>query len=227
MEFKDLLPDIDQQMLVVGMKGAGKTTFIKNLIRTISKKELVIIIDSKPEWDNLTGMFSTGEYHKLNVKFLPLLNRKDSTGIYVYQCNDEKKAFADENVDKIVRWAIRRGMKKRKEKKPNVTIVFDEFGDFTRGPSTSYMVEKLLRQSRSKNIRLIIGTQRPAKIDLLAISESRNFVVMTLQNMNDRKRLAQEVHPYMIRQVGPLEFWFYKVPERGKKAEIRLIRQVA
>ena len=227
MEFDDLLPKEDEQMLVVGMKGTGKTTFIKNLVRVIEKKELVIIIDSKPEWDNLSPMFSNGEYKKLDVRFLFFLRKKEAKGVYVYQCNDEQKAYADENVNKIIRWAIRRGRNKKKKKEKNCTIVFDEFADFTRGPTSTYMVDKLLRQSRSKNIRLIIGSQRPSGIDLKAISESRNFIVLTLKNLKDRQRMAKEAHPYMIREVGPLQFWFYHVPERGQQATIHLVTQVS
>lgn len=230
MQFKDLLPKLDEQMLIVGMKGTGKTTFVKNLLRVIEKKELIFIIDSKPEWENLGGMFSNREYKKLDVRFLWTLNSKGAHGIYVYQCDDAKKAFNDENIDTIIRWCIRRGKGKRdnvhpEKNIPNVTIYFDEFGDFTKGTSTSYMVEKLLRQSRSKNIRLLLGTQRPTKIDLKALTESRNFVVMTLQNYQDRKRLAQEVHPYMMRAVGPLQFWSYRIPERGQHPEIHLVTQ--
>lgn len=227
MDIKDLLPEQDEQMFICGMKGAGKTTFVKNLIRPIAKKQLVIIIDSKPEWENLVPMFGNGEYHKLNPRFLFMLRKESTRGIYVYQCDPNVKAHSDKNVDKIIRWAIARGKFKKKRKKPNCTIYVDEFGDFSKGHTTSYMMDKLLRQSRSKNIRLIIGTQRPSGIDLKAITEARTFVVMTLQHLADRKRMAQEVHPYMLRMVEPLQLWFYRTPKRGEKPKIYLITQAA
>src|SRR5260221_286361 len=107
--YKDLIPNDDEQLLVCGQKGAGKTTLIKKII-TLLPDELVIIIDSKPDWDNLASMFGankTNKPRKLDMKFLWMLNGKDAKGVYVYQTDQEIPAYADANVERLIRWCLR------------------------------------------------------------------------------------------------------------------------
>ena len=226
--FGDLLPDDDEQLFICGQSGSGKTTLERKLIDLL-KDELVIIIDSKPDWEDLAPMVGRnprGRPHKLNPKLLWMLNGAGAKGIYVYQTLDEIPAYDDPWVARIIYWAIRRSTRlKRLKKNPRLTLVIDEMGDFAKGSYTSPSMSKLIRQGRSKHIRRIIGSQRPAGIPQLAIDQSQRFCVFMLMNKNDRKRLVDWVHPRLERMAEGHNFWYYEVPRKRAPRPLTYLRQ--
>lgn len=229
-EFKDFLPDDDEQMLVCGQSGSGKTTLIREFIALLEKTELVIVIDSKPDWEGLAPMFARklkkGQARKLNPKYLWALAGEGAKGTYVYQTQDDRPAYDDPWVSIIIYWAIRRSTRlKKRGKKPGLTVVIDEMGDFAKGTYTSPSVSKLIRQGRSKRIRRIIGSQRPAGIPQLAIDQAQRFCVFMLLNKNDRKRFVDWVHPELARMADGHNFWYYEIPRGRPRRPLTYIRQ--
>lgn len=212
--YEDILPNKDEQLFIAGQKGAGKTTLIRRLLALPAlKDELIIIIDSKPDWDNLAPMFGPNKKNrprKLNMRFLWTLNDIRAKGVYVYQTHDTIPAYNDGNVDIIIFWAMKR-FKKLKKKK-GMCIVVDELADFSKGSYTTPGMSKLIRQGRSKEVRTILGSQRPSGIPQTAVDQAQRYAIFMIMNKNDRKRLAEWVHPGFMNMAHNRDFWYYEVP---------------
>ena|SRR5487761_174739 len=227
--YADILPEETEQIFICGQKGSGKTTLIKRLLNLLPN-ELIIIIDSKPDWEDLAPMFGrnkTGKPRKLDMRWLWRLNSKDAKGIYVYQCPTDRPAWADSNVERLIFWAIARfdRIKKWTGKKVGLTIVVDELGDFAKGSYTTPAMSKLIRQGRSKRVRTFLGSQRPSGIPQIAVDQAQRFCVFMLMNEADRKRLAAWIHPKLIQMATGRDFWYYEIPRDRAAKPITLMHQ--
>lgn len=221
--YKDILPNPDEQLFVCGQKGSGKTTLIRRLIALLPN-ELIIIIDSKPDWTDLKPMLSrSDEPKKLDIRLLWTLNKREAKGIYVYQTPYDIPAYADANVEKLIYWAIARY--DRLKRKVGCTIVVDELGDFSKGSYTTPAMSKLIRQGRSKKVRTILGSQRPSGIPQIAVDQSQRYCVFMLMNKNDRKRMADWVHPGLEDMATNRDFWYYEVPRDRAVKPLTLMHQ--
>lgn len=223
--YKDILPNEDEQLFVTGQKGSGKTTLIKRLLKLLHN-ELIIIIDSKPDWENLKPMFSrdkSGKPRKLDMRFLWRLNSIKAKGIYVYQTPADRPAYEDPQVEYLIYWALRRYDKLKKKK--GMTIVVDELGDFAKGSYTTPAMSKLIRQGRSKKVRTILGSQRPSGIPQIAVDQAQRYAVFMLMNRNDRKRMAEWVHPGFIDMAAGRDFWYYEIPRDRPAKPLTLMHQ--
>ena len=223
--YTDIVPKEDEQVFVCGQKGCGKTWLIKKML-SLLPDELIIIIDSKPDWDKLAPMVGpnkTGKPRKLDMKLLWMLNSKEAKGIYVYQTPTDRPAYADPNVERLIFWAIARFDKLKKKK--GLTIVVDELGDFAKGTFTTPGMSKLIRQGRSKHVRTILGSQRPSGIPTIAIDQSQKWCVFMLMNKNDRKRMSEWVHPELINMATGRDFYFCEISHEGPERPITLMHQ--
>lgn len=221
--YRDILPNSDEQLFVCGQKGSGKTTLIRRLIALLPN-ELIVIIDSKPDWSDLKPMLAkTDKPKKLDMRLLWTLNSKEAKGVYVYQTPFDIPAYADANVEKLIYWAIKRF--DRLKRKVGCTIVVDELGDFSKGSYTTPAMSKLIRQGRSKKVRTILGSQRPSGIPQIAIDQSQRYCIFMLMNKNDRKRMAEWVHPGLDKMATDRDFWYYEIPRDRAIKPLTLMHQ--
>lgn len=226
--YADILPNADEQIFVCGQKGSGKTTLIKRLLELLPH-ELIIIIDSKPDWEDLVPMLSNDatKAHKLDMRFLWTLNSAKAKGTYVYQCPTDMPAWNDTNVERLIYWAIARfdRIKRWTGKKVGMTIVVDELGDFAKGSYTTPAMSKLIRQGRSKRVRTFLGSQRPSGIPQIAVDQAQRFCVFMLMNKNDRKRMADWVHPRLMEMATGRDFWYHEIPRDRPARPLTLMHQ--
>lgn len=210
--WNDFLPRPDERMFIAGQTGSGKTYLTERLLECLPPDEMVIIIDSKHGWNVKRSWFSKGNkpvllnQHPIYKRGLALNSLEP--GKYVYRPSYPE--MLDPMITKLFLWALKRG---------KITLDIDELGDFSRGPNVHQALGKVIRQGRQKKVRMLIGSQRPASIPLIALTESTKFAVFHLQSLEDRKRMAQWVNPIMINEVDGHDFYFYDV----KKKEIKLI----
>lgn len=204
----DISPKRDERLLIVGRSGTGKTTILKKLIEPMARTEPVIIFDSKPDFDPVPAWKPSKNIYKK----LPgmLLFGQLKPGLYVY--HTKYPDYADPMVGRICLAALKR---------KNVTLVFDEIMDFVRGTLVPMPIAKVLRQGRSKNVRVIVGSQRPAGIPRIALTEASKVIAFRLTSQDDRLRLSKEIAPDMLQQPGPgrYDFWFMDVLSQ-EKAEL-------
>jgi len=225
--YQDILPNEDEQLFIAGQKGAGKTTLIRRLLALPAlRDELVVIIDSKPDWDKLAPMFGRNKGNKprkLDMRFLWTLNNIKAKGIYVYQSLPDRPAYDDPNIERLIFWAIARFDKLKKKK--GMTIVVDELADFSKGSYTTPAMSKLIRQGRSKKVRTILGSQRPSGIPQIAVDQAQRYAIFMLMNKNDRKRLAEWIHPGLLKMAQNRDFWYYEIPRDRPSKPLTLMHQ--
>lgn len=208
MKLADLAPDVDERLFIGGQSGTGKTWLTKKLAELLALGEPVIVIDTKPdpEWDHKKWW----QFWKKQGRWraLPTFNlKKLKPGGYVYRPKHYPE-WADPGVKKILLNALKVKPSPKKGEKA-VTLIIDELSDLSRGPMAIQELAKVIRQGRAKHVRMIIGTQRPAGVPLIAITEANKVIAFRLRNTDDRKRLMQWVADEMIKKPGPgrHDFW--------------------
>ena len=201
MEIKELLPPENGRLFVTGSSGDGKSTLIRRLDQCIPPDEFVIAFDSKGEWP-VRPRFgkSTIPWRRL-PRGIPL--SQVTPGHYVYRTTYPDTA--DGNVEKIIRWAIKR---------KHVTLIFDEINNFSHGGFTMPIVSKALREGRSKFVRIIAGSQFPVKVAEEVVSQATMAIVFIILNPNHRRRLADTYHPGLMKEPqGKYSFWLWRKSE--------------
>lgn len=223
---EDFIPKSDEQMFISGMKGSGKTHFAKSLLSVVATKEVVIFVDTKPDFkeselvdfDDKNPLYP----HRLSPKLWFLerreLGKRTAKGLYVYRNSGGRRPYDDPFIDTLITWAM-------KDEKKKVTLYFDEGADLSHSQFTTPLMDKVLRQSRSRNVRLMIGTQRPKGIPSMYVNQADKIATFFMLSKSDRKHLADNTHPAMINPPdGAYSFWYYETPKKGKPI-IKHIRQ--
>lgn len=196
MKLQELMPTDDakygaERMFVAGLSGTGKSTLEREIAEHIppakdSKGELhgwcVVVVDSKRDWEHRTLIDKAlGRNKRQRWQALPATDlRFVPDGYYVYR----PKSFPERN-DAGARRIFRSCLQRR-----YCVIIVDELADFG---ATAGIPElgKMIRQGRSKHCIIICGTQRPAGIVLLAITEANKLAVFELGSKDDYDRLAK------------------------------------
>lgn len=191
MKLDELLPSDDpkygaERMFICGQSGTGKSTLTEKICFAIPSakdekgelhKPCVVVIDSKHDWKFRRLPWQSGaKWLALPTTDLRIL----PPGYYVYRPKEYPES-ADTGARRIFRTALKRKY---------CTVVIDEGADFG-GAQGVPELSKLIRQARSKHVRVIFGTQRPVAVTLLAITEAIKIVCFGLGSKDDYKRLAQ------------------------------------
>ena len=209
MKIGEICPAPNERLFIAGATGSGKTELMRACLRTI-RREPIIIFDTKPEfearhwWDprRLRMRERRNADPLAEAIFLPkgVPLKSLTPGVYVFR--PEYPEYGDPRVTPILLAALKRG---------NCTLVIDELGDFSRGGYVHPALGKVIRQGRKKRVRMLIGSQRPAGIPLIAITEANKVCCFFLMSDDDRKRMAKYVNAAMM-QIPQTEFgfWFAK-----------------
>lgn len=149
-------------LLVLGVTGAGKTTFLNDLILSIlykadPKDVQMALIDTKgvdlPHLNGIPHMkqFETAEFPDAGIRILKWLKNESDERLSLLNA---KKA---EDIDSYNHFS--------KEKKPRFVLVIDEYSDFKersrkeQGENVDQYVESIARSSEKTGIHLVIASQ--------------------------------------------------------------------
>lgn len=176
------LPQSGQRTLIVGRTGSGKTYAALFLLSLMDFDEKPwIILDYKGE-SNIAQI--------PGAEIIPLTENVFSLepGIYIIK----PQLFQEGAVEKLL-WNI--------WGRENIGLFIDE-GYMI--PKSSDAFRAILTQGRSKNISVILLTQRPVEIDRFAISEADFFQIFHLNDKKDRARVMEYV-PYHFEKEEKLQ----------------------
>lgn len=162
------LPTNKQRILIIGKTGTGKTCgAVWHLSHHDFSKKTWIVLNHKG--DDLIDSIEGAIHLELNERPNP-----KKKGLYIYhpipQVNDEE-------VTELL-WDIHR--------MGNIGVYIDE-GYMV--PNRDPAMQALLTQGRSKNIPMIILSQRPTWISRFCISEADFFMVFYLADKRDRQTI--------------------------------------
>lgn len=198
MNIAEIAPTVDtrkggwgaEQLFITGQKGTGKSTLERAVINSLPRDEIVMLIDSKRDWPDVRHWARGTGRNPLAWRMAPTTDmRLLPPGRWVYRPHFPE--WSDPGVLRIYRTALH----VKRLRKRSCTVVLDELGDLSPGGNTSALLGKLLRESRSLWVRLIVGCQRPASVTLLAVQEATKVCAFHLANRDNRKRLADWVDP--------------------------------
>ncbi len=194
----EMLPRPDERLLALGMTGSGKSTLIRALLAQLPPNELVIIFDSKPDWKGRYWWDIRRSRRHLPV-YLPHTNiRLLRPGVYLFR--PEYPEWRDPRVEQVLIRSLRRG---------KMTLIIDELSDYAQNSYPIPALAKVIKQGRSKRVRVLMGSQRALAIPRIAITESNKFAVFRLRGEKDRERVAKEIDERMIEPpAGKYSFWW-------------------
>lgn len=162
------LPNSKQRILIIGKTGTGKTCgAVWHLSHQDFSKKTWIVLNHKG--DDLIDSIEGAIHLELNQR--PDPKRK---GLYIYHPIPQ---VDDESVTQLL-WDI--------HATGNIGVYIDE-GYMI--PNRDPAMQALLTQGRSKNIPMIILSQRPTWISRFCISEADFFMVFYLADKRDRQTI--------------------------------------
>lgn len=162
------LPTNKQRILIIGKTGTGKTCgAVWHLSHHDFSKKTWIVLNHKG--DDLIDSIEGAHHLELNERPNP-----KKKGLYIYHPIPEHD---DKEVTELL-WDIHR--------MGNIGVYIDE-GYMI--PNRDPAMQALLTQGRSKNIPMIILSQRPTWISRFCISEADFFMVFYLADKRDRQTI--------------------------------------
>ncbi|SRR5579885_3217349 len=205
MHIKELVPGTDDRMFIPGSTGSGKTTLIQKVVIQKHKQEkntVIIILDTGNQWES--QKITSLKYRKgipIELTSKTNLNKLSPEWLWVYR--PKFPSFSDPFLPKLFQWAY---------DFKQVCIVADELRRYSKGQTIIPELGFLITEGRKNHVCLIMGTQRPASIPLIAITESQYFAVFKLLKVTDRQRMGDEVNPeFYIPPPGRHDFKFWKI----------------
>jgi len=183
------IADSSQHTAIVGANGTGKT--ISGLwilsLKDITERPYVIY-----NWKNDKAIDAIPHAHHIGMNELPI-----RPGVYIVHPHPEQKLEVEDQM-----WAI--------WEKENIGVMIDE-GYMIGNNNPAFRA--LLTQGRSKEIPIIVLSQRPVWMDRFVFSEAQFFQVFRLQHKKDRQNV-QEFIPFDISErLPPYHSYYYDVNE--------------
>jgi len=190
----------NERVLIAGMTGSGKTYFAERLLEPAKR---LIVFDNK---NNLKKRLNLVSPTKKNLmKFL----RGADMRLHI-----PSPVLSDDGGEEYYNYWWRLVYEAA-----NCTVYIDELLTMIKNAQTyspfmkaTYVTsrEPVIKNGRvvKGNVGVIASTQRPANIPTFTMTESGEFFVFTLQNPDDRDKLAQYTRPE-LEEIVPDEHGFY------------------
>lgn len=172
MKLGELAPKATERMLIVGATGTGKTTLAKAILRLYPR---VLVIDPKCTYDPEDSRYKM-------VRSLSALRLHSRKPFLHFRPSPGAQGVA--TYDAIYKWAYL---------KRNIMVYTDETYLTMRHTQSPDWQRAIVTCGRELGIGAIFATQRPSGIDLRIYTESEHKVCFYLANVDDRKRMAEEM----------------------------------
>lgn len=172
----------------VGTTGSGKTHLAEKLL---SDRKDVIVVDPKHgfEWKTRRGVITSDFREAVRHPGPdPLIYRPS-----LAECAAGIPWFW------VWVWA-----------RENTLVYVDEVTAITKPTTIPYEFARCIQMGRSKNIGVWCGTQRPARVPIVILSESEHDFIFRLRNPADAKRMAEYSDPKILSDPARgHDFWYY------------------
>ncbi len=193
-----------EAITVVGKKGTGKSVLFDTLLLALSKKTLIILIDTKREYLHIPFMDISHLSYKVNYK----TKKKEyafNNGLFRVVAGFQIKGKQYDDLFTITEWLAYVLFEREKcmlavEELGNCTKKFNRFYD-----CNPYLAQ-LVQQGRQRNVGFLGTTQRLQEIHTTILSESDHIICFRLTSESDEKYMKNYILPDHIRNLGTHEF---------------------
>lgn len=158
--------------ILIGATGSGKTFLGRYLVEDPDKKYSVVYDAKISE--------SIGKWPHTFISDFEELQQSDARRI-VYR-PDYRESVDPLRQDAFFEWIYNRQFTR---------LFVDEAYAVAGGSNPSFHFLAILSRGRERGISTLVGTQRPARIPLVTLSEAEHFYVFRLTWPNDRKRVEE------------------------------------
>lgn len=188
-----------QKVLIAGQNGSGKSVLASRFAAGFQR---VVVYDPKDDPSALIVNAAHLDTAREVVRRLP--------GRVLYRPSAVEMRAPDEFIDVICRGLMasaRRG-------DPPTSLVIHELGDLTTAYRIGDGLSELIRKGRSLGITVVLVSQRPQGISVMARSEAQHVCCFTLLDPSDRDAMAALMGPEVRPRPLPLDFtWWYRGPD--------------
>ncbi len=199
--YKSIKPH--ERCTIIGKTGSGKSVLFDNLLKVLSKSNLVILIDSKREYSHLPIVNNVKIFDKEIVK----------TGLFrIYELE-----FKGHIIDDLVE--LNEFLSKVMFERRDCILAIEELANATKksGAMRLYDLQpnfaKLIQQGRSRNVGFLGTTQRPQEIHTTIMSESQHLIIFDVTSPHDQKALQNYIEPDLFDRLQKHEFYHLNLPE--------------
>jgi len=210
-DWKQLAIGRDDRATLIGATGTGKTTLARFLIED-KYKRYSVVYDNKPS-DTIAGWNDTQNVY---CDFDLLQEADEERLIYTPPVYETLDAALQ---DRFFEWIYQRRYTR---------LYIDEASALRGGTNPSYHLQACICRGRERGISTITGTQRPARVPLILMSESEHFFVFRLNMINDRQRVTEMTGISVAEQIDltRYEFFYYNavIGQRSGKLVINSSR---
>jgi type IV secretory pathway VirB4 component len=164
---------------VFGTRGTGKTAWIKEKIKTLSR--VIILENGNEEYDDIADFVA----HNKPELAAALINRGQFKILYSNFDSEDPVSAMDEMCE--LAEAYTKDIKNRFNVSLPVNLVIDEAQNWTSPWKTPPKLRRAIMQSRHLDFDIIYSTQRPSQISRNLTSQSNRFIIYSLAEPTDIK----------------------------------------
>lgn len=202
---QSIVPSAGERALIVGATGSGKTGFACFLLERLETVP-ILIYDTKEE-EKFAALPASITVTDLEGVANAMQNE---TIDYVIFRPSIHVSNSPDDLDELLLYHYNYFH--------NSVAYIDEVYQFHKAGRPGPGLMGLLTRGRSRGITTIISTQRPSYLSRFCISESQNFYIFKLIDMNDKKRIGDFVPDFVaMREPEKFGFWYYKVGDDAPK----------
>lgn len=188
-----------ERWIFLGKTGSGKTELVKYLLRQVSLKMPVVIIDPKEFW---LGPNPTWAAKKdLGSIDRPRLVDSFNSKWHVQCLQPDPDDIEDNRLSRMCFDVLKRG---------NILLYFDETEDVATAHQVPRHIRRIWKTGRALNVGAWVSTQAPAGIPKIFKSQAEHFITLKV-GQEDIDHVAALVHaaPDQVRGLKPYEWLYY------------------
>lgn len=200
-----------EAITIVGKKGTGKSVLFDQLLLSLSRFTLIILIDTKREYKHIPFM----DLEHLRWKEDRKTGKKEYAfpkGIFKVQSGFELQGETYDDLYNITEWLSHILFQREK-----CILAIEELGNCTKKHTRFYdcnpFLATLVQQGRGKEVGFLGTTQRLQEIHTTILSESDHILCFRLTSEADESYMKNYIHPDRIKNLEKHEFLHLNLKE--------------